>query len=246
MGPAAQGLPHTCLLAPRPGRAWEAPSFGLLPASCRGGVKGTHRGTAARSERCAGPALPPALQLAPGAEGGSPCPFHDGTQSSTAETLWPRVSRVTPSLTGGHPPPAVTVPPSSATRQRAAGQGCVGREHGGTPGTRTLQLGSWLPRGPSAHRPGPGAGGAIPREAAPPVVRPQASPQGHVRTPSSQRFWGDSCADGGSGPGGGSQQGPRKLQSIFPGGLGDGWHTATHGASPAPLYPEVSRGGQGF
>lgn len=114
------------------------------------------------------------------------------------------------------------------------------------PGTRTLQLGSWLPRGPSAHHPGPGAGGAIPREAAPPVVRPQASPQGHVRTPSSQRFWGDSCADGGSGPGGGSQQGPRKLQSIFPGGLGDGWHTATHGASPAPLYPEVSRGGQGF
>lgn len=158
VGPAAQGLPHTCLLAPRPGRAWEAPSFGLLPASCRGGVKGTHRGTAARSERCAGPALPPALQLAPGAEGGSPCPFHDGTQSSTAETLWPRVSRVTPSLPGGHPPPAVTVPPSSATRQRAAGQGCVGREHGGTPAPGPCSSGAGCPGAPLPTAQGLGLG----------------------------------------------------------------------------------------
>lgn len=148
MGPAAQGLPHACLLAPRPGRAWEALSSGLLPASCHGGMKGTHRGTAARSERRARPALPPMLQLAPGAEGGNPCSFHDGTQSSTAETPWPRVSRVTPSLPGGRPPPAVTVPPSSATRQRAAGQGRVEREHRGTPAPGPRGSGAGCPGAP--------------------------------------------------------------------------------------------------
>lgn len=54
-----------------------------------------------------------------------------------------------------------------------------------------------------------------------------------------QKLQGGPCADGSSGPGGGSQQ-PGAPAEYFPWGVGGSWRTNTHGPSPALPCPEAS------